>query len=115
MEDLGDEGLNRAKEDARARQLAALQPYQYKKGQSGNPAGRPAGISLKEYAKMMLSRMTDGEREEFMNGLSKETIWKMAEGNHANNTDITSKGEAIMGNAIVFSEFKDDTKGKQGV
>ncbi len=73
-----------------------LQPYQYKKGQSGNPSGRPKGISLKEYAKMKLASMTDEEREEFMNGLSKDTIWEMAEGKAQGNTDITSKGEKIV-------------------
>jgi len=73
-----------------------LQPYQYKKGQSGNPSGRPKGISLKEYAKMKLQSMTDEEREEFMNGLSKDTIWEMAEGKAPTATDITSGGKQIV-------------------
>ena len=59
---------------------AHLQPYQYKKGQSGNPAGRAKGISLKEYAKSKLLHMTDEEREDFFNGLPKDKIWEMAEG-----------------------------------
>ena len=53
-----------------------LAPYQFKKGQSGNPSGRKPGKSLKEYAKEMLSTMTDDERQDFLHGLSKETIWK---------------------------------------
>lgn len=72
-----------------------LQPYQFKKGQSGNPSGRKAGKSLKEYAKEMLAAMTDEERQDFMHGLSKETIWKLAEGNPATNTDITTGGQPI--------------------
>ena len=39
-------------------------PWLFKKGQSGNPAGRPPGKSLKEYARAMLAAMTDEEREE---------------------------------------------------
>jgi hypothetical protein len=72
-----------------------LQPYQFRKGQSGNPSGRKAGKSLKEYAKEMLASMSDEERQNFLHGIPKEIIWKLAEGNPDNKTDVTSKGEKI--------------------
>lgn len=75
-----DEDTQKQGENKVDKRLEALKPYQYKKGQSGNPSGRPKGISLKEYARNKLLTMTDEEREEFFNGLSKDTIWEMAEG-----------------------------------
>lgn len=66
---------------------AHLAPYQYKKGQSGNPGGRPKN-TLKEYAKQKLANMTEEEREEFLNGIDKRILWEMAEGKAKQDLDI---------------------------
>jgi hypothetical protein len=71
-------------------------PWLWKKGQSGNLAGRPKGKTMKEWAKDYLSRMTDEERDEFMEGIDKYIVWKMAEGMPQTNTDITSGGKPII-------------------
>lgn len=72
-------------------------PWLYKKGQSGNPGGRPKGSkSIKTYLQEKFNSMTDEERETFLEGLPKDIIWKMAEGNPSTNTDITSQGEKIV-------------------
>lgn len=68
-----------------------LAPYQWKKGQSGNVLGRPKGKTMKEWARDFIARMTDEERDAWMEGLSKETIWKMAEGNPETKADIKVK------------------------
>ena len=39
--------------------------------------------------------MTDEKKLEFLNSLSKDIVWKMAEGNPHNTEDITSGGKPI--------------------
>jgi hypothetical protein len=73
-----------------------IKPWQWKKGQSGNIAGRPKGKSMKEFAREYLNRMTEEERDTFMEGMDKETIWKMAEGNPEQKNENTGEIRIIV-------------------
>lgn len=72
-------------------------PWLFKKGNPGGP-GRPKGKSLKEYSREYLASLTDEERQEFLEGLPKIDIWKMAEGNPKTDVeaDVTISGPAII-------------------
>lgn len=71
-------------------------PWLFKKGQSGNPLGRPPGRSLKDRAKAYLAGLTDEEAVEFFEGMQKKDVWEMAEGKARQETDITTAGKPII-------------------
>jgi hypothetical protein len=85
---------------------AHLAPWQFKKGQSGNPLGRTPGRSMKEFAKEYLASLTDEQRIEYFEGMNKADIWKMAEGNPANTTALTGKDGGPIQAEGIDTSFK---------
>lgn len=76
----------------------SLKPWLWKKGQSGNIMGRPKGKTMKEYAREYLERMTDEERDEWLEGIPKEKIWEMSEGKAKQDVsaDVTLNGPGTI-------------------
>lgn len=70
-------------------QSKSNKPWLFQKGKSGNPGGRPIGSkSLKTRAQEYLLRLNDDEADEYFDGLDKLDVWKMAEGNPKQDTEL---------------------------
>lgn len=78
-----------------------LKPYSFKPGQSGNPSGRPKG-TLKDYMRERFVQMSSAEKEEFLKDIPKGEKWRMAEGNPAQEQEIT--GNIIVQLADLYDE-----------
>ena len=90
-----------------------LKPYVWKKGQSGNPNGRPKGKTLKEFARDYLKNLPDDEKIEYLKTLPSEIVWKMAEGNPETKTDVTSNGKDLFPQPILDVTNKETHRGAQ--
>lgn len=87
-----------------------LLPYIWKKGQSGNPNGRPKGKTLKEFAREYLESLPDDEKVDYLASLPTEIVWKMAEGNPKN--DIEHSGTLNIGQVLDDIEHGSTTEGQ---
>lgn len=65
-----------------------LKEYQYVKGQTGNPHGRPKGRTLKEFAREFLEALPDEQKAKFLAVLDPAIVWRMAEGNPTEDRNI---------------------------
>lgn len=76
-------GDNTPKRDESGRLLPGTPPL--------NPVGRPKGKTLKEFAREYLMNLPDDEKQAYLKTLPQEIVWKMAEGNPHQSSEVVGE------------------------
>jgi hypothetical protein len=83
----------------------------FKKGHPPTSEGRPAGKTLKEYARNFLMSLPEEEKTKFLSVLDPKIVWQMSEG--LPQQDITSGGEKLIPTPILPNIVSNETGNKE--
>lgn len=88
-----------------------LEPYAFKPGESGNPAGRPKGsISIKDEVRKHLEANPEAVKEivEHFVEKNRELMWQMLEGRPPGDDKLAVQGDVVISFDNAFAPTPED-------
>jgi hypothetical protein len=108
MEDTEDQ-IENSKDQKMGGGASNFKPWLFQPGKSGNPGGRPPGPSMKTWFKNYLATLDEEQRMEFVKGMPKDILWRMAEGQPHQTNEHDVKANMIVQFHSAFNDKHADT------